>query len=39
MDGLRGQVGEVGFRKLMAEIEPRAEEIVEQMLRKSIEES
>ncbi len=38
MDGLRGQVGEDGSRKLMAEIEPRAEEIVEQILRKGIEE-
>jgi hypothetical protein len=38
MDGLRRQVGEEGFRKLMAEIEPRAEEIVKQMLRKGIEE-
>jgi tetratricopeptide (TPR) repeat protein len=35
IDGLRGQVGEEGFRRLMAEVEPRAEEIMEQMLHKS----
>ena len=38
IDGLRGQVGEERFRRLMAEVEPRVEEIVAQMLRKGIEE-
>ncbi len=39
MDGLSRQLGEEGFRRLMAEVEPRVEEIVEQMLHKGIEES
>ncbi len=38
MDGLHEKIGEEGFKKLMAEIEPRAEQVVEQMLHKGIEE-
>src|SRR5260221_7913475 len=38
MDALREKIGEEGFRKLMAEIEPRAEQVVEQILHKGIEE-
>jgi tetratricopeptide (TPR) repeat protein len=38
VDVLREKIGAEGFGKLMADVEPRVEEIVEKMLRKGIEE-